>query len=446
MYTNAITLLALAGAAQAHMSLWYPGPLGGAKEANAASTDSNVDPELNFPLGCCDSNGDPTEPSPGICRGHLDLFDDEEPQVTWQPGQDAYFQLSDYTYTADAPGGTHYGGSCQVGFSTDKGKTWKVAASYNGNCPLRGEDGSPEVQTFDFKVPTGIPEGKALFGWIWLNREHESFMNCAAVQIGEGSGNTSTPTNPVAPSVSATKPSKPSSSSYQPSQPEEPQFSLAPQPTSTRAAGKPSYPTASASPSKPDDYSEKPSYDAPPEDDSEETDDSEDTEDSEENGDESEENNDDSQENTDDSEENTDDSEDDNKRTRPGYWHPNRHQSIKYKMIDEHKCKIDTVAKRAECECKAISGCSSQKRALVERKAVRMVRRDAFKKRTDGCAWDSAPSMVVSYYTVDAKCAPNAKMNVPESDTFEIGWSEPCGVVEGDGEYPVKEMDCSMFS
>ena len=102
---------------------------------------------------------------------HLDLFDDDEPQVTWQPGQDAYFQLSDYTYTADAPGGTHYGGSCQVGFSTDKGETWKVAASYNGNCPLRGDDGSPEVQTFDFKVPTGMPEGKALFAWIWLNRK-----------------------------------------------------------------------------------------------------------------------------------------------------------------------------------------------------------------------------------------------------------------------------------
>lgn len=173
MYTKVLSLLALAGAAQAHMSLWYPGPLGGAKEANALSTDSDVDPELNFPLGCCDSEGNPTAKSPGVCRGHLDLFDTEDAQVTWQPGQDAYFQLSDYTYTADAPGGTHYGGSCQVGFSTDRGETWKVAASYNGNCPLRGEDGSPEVQTFDFKVPTGMPEGKALFAWLWLNREHE---------------------------------------------------------------------------------------------------------------------------------------------------------------------------------------------------------------------------------------------------------------------------------
>ncbi|KAF1364607.1 hypothetical protein EJ07DRAFT_99669 [Lizonia empirigonia] len=426
MYTKAISLLALAGAAQAHMSLWYPGPLGGAKEANKASTDSDVDPELNFPLGCCDSEGNPTAKSPGVCRGHLDLFDKEDAQVTWQPGQDAYFQLSDYTYTADAPGGTHYGGSCQVGFSTDRGETWKVAASYNGNCPLRGEDGSPEVQTFDFKVPTGMPEGKALFAWLWLNREHESFMNCAAVQIGEGSGNTTTPTNPAKPSVSATKPTAPSSSAYQPTQPdEEDQYSAAPSPTSTRAAGSPSYPTASASPTKPDDEDStgKPSYDAP----SDDSDDSSDEDDS------------------------TDDTEESDKKWsgRPGRWNSHRHQSVKYKMIDEHKCKItsrDDRAVDASCDCKAASGCSTQKRGLVERKALRMARRDALKKRTDACAWNSAPSMVVSYYTVDAKCAPNAKMNVPESDTFEIGWMEPCGVVEGDGEYPIKEMDCNMFS
>ncbi|KAF2624897.1 lytic polysaccharide monooxygenase [Macroventuria anomochaeta] len=425
MYTKCISLLALAGAAQAHMSLWYPGPLGGTKEANKASTD--VDPELNFPLGCCDSEGKPTAPSPGVCRGHLDLFDTEDAQVTWQPGQDAYFQLSDYTYTADAPGGTHYGGSCQVGFSTDRGETWKVAASYNGNCPLRGEDGSPEVQTFDFKVPTGMPEGKALFAWVWLNREHESFMNCAAVQIGEGSGNTTTPTNPAAPSVSATKPTKPSSSAYQPTQPDDKdQYSVAPAPTSTRAVSRPSYPTASASPSQPDDEesTEEPSYDAPPEDNSENTEDSSDEEDS-----------------------NNDYEETDNKWSgSPGRWNSRRHQTVKYKMIDEHKCKIDTVAKRAECNCNASSGCSAQKRALTERKALRMARRDALKKRADACAWDSAPSMVVSYYTVDAACAPNAKMNVPESDTFEIGWNESCGVVEGDGEFPIKDMDCNMFS
>ena len=48
-----------------------------------------------------------------------------------------------------------------------------MAASYHGACPHATEDGSPEAQTFDFKVPTGMPEGDAIFGWVWLNREHE---------------------------------------------------------------------------------------------------------------------------------------------------------------------------------------------------------------------------------------------------------------------------------
>lgn len=276
-------------------------------------------------------------------------------------------------------------------------------------------------------------------------------MNCAAVQIGEGSGNTTTPTNPAAPSVSATKPSKPTSSGYAPSQSDkpddEPQYSTVPAPTSSPTGGRPSYPDSSAAPSKPDSSAtpskpdnedsdeEEPSYEAPPEDNSEDTDSSDEEDDN--SGDES----DDEGSDNEDSENETD-----NKwNGRPGRWHPHRHQSYKYKMVDEHKCKIDSVAKRAECECKASSGCTSEKRALVERKAVRMVRRDALKKRAGACAWDSAPSMVVSYYTVDAACAPNAKMNAPESDTFEIGWMEPCGVVEGDGEYPIKEMDCNMF-
>lgn len=171
MYTNIVSVLALAGAAQAHMSMYYPAPLGGAPAINKQSTE--LDPEFNFPLGCCGPDGGDSRPSPGICRGHLDKFDTEDATVTWQPGQDAYFQLTNYDYDPAAPGGTHSGGSCQVGFSTDKGKTWKMAASYHGACPHATEDGSPEAQTFDFKVPTGMPEGDAIFGWIWLNREHE---------------------------------------------------------------------------------------------------------------------------------------------------------------------------------------------------------------------------------------------------------------------------------
>lgn len=281
-------------------------------------------------------------------------------------------------------------------------------------------------------------------------------MNCAAVQIGEGSGNTTTPTNPAAPSVSATKPSKPSSSGYAPSQSDkpdnEPQYSTLPA-TPSPTGGRPSYPGSSATPSKPDssaspskpdneESGEEPSCEAPAEDNSNESDEeNSDEENSDEEGDNSGDESDDEGSDNENSEDETE-----NKwNGRPGRWNPHRRQSYKYKMVDEHKCKIDSVAKRAECECKASSGCTSEKRALVERKAVRMVRRDALKKRAGACAWDSAPSMVVSYYTVDAACAPNAKMNVPESDTFEIGWMEPCGVVEGDGEYPIKEMDCNMF-
>jgi hypothetical protein len=52
-----------------------------------------------------------------------------------------------------------------------------------GNCPHRKGSGSPEEQTFEFNVPLGMPKGDALFAWSWLNREHESFFNCAKVHI-----------------------------------------------------------------------------------------------------------------------------------------------------------------------------------------------------------------------------------------------------------------------
>jgi hypothetical protein len=66
-------------------------------------------------------------------------------------------------------------------------------------------------------------------------------------------------------------------------------------------------------------------------------------------------------------------------------------------------------------------------------------------KRVDSCDWASAPAMEVSYYTSDAKCAPNAKTLMPESDTFELGWDVSCGVVNGDGEYKIKMMQCNMY-
>ncbi|KAJ6284324.1 hypothetical protein J3E71DRAFT_171353 [Bipolaris maydis] len=269
MYTETLVLLHWAASVSGHMSLWYPGPLGGAKEANAMST--YVDSELNFPLGCCDENGQATLPSPGICRGHLDMFDEQEPQVVWQAGQNAYFQLSDHTYAAGTPGSTHHGGSCQVGFSLDRGQTWKAAASFFGNCPRRAEDGSPSSQTFDFQVPRGMPSGNALFAWVWLNREHEFFVNCAKVRI-----------------------------------------------------------TANAS--------------------------------------------------------------------------------------------------------RVLSADMS----LPSRGLWRQSRPKAFRS----CEWDTAPVMKMSYYTTDADCMPNAKLRHAQSDDFELGWDVACGVVEGDGAFPIQMIAC----
>jgi hypothetical protein len=84
MHTIYVFLALLAVATRAHMSLWYPPPLGGSLQANPLTTQ--VDNELNFPIGCCDSDGRPTLPSPGDCRGHLHLLDTVEgrPQVTWE--------------------------------------------------------------------------------------------------------------------------------------------------------------------------------------------------------------------------------------------------------------------------------------------------------------------------------------------------------------------------
>lgn len=272
------------GAADVGRSLWYPGPLGGAKEANAFS--SAPDPLLNFPLGCCDKDGAPTLPDPGPCRGHLSLFDRESPQVAWAPGQDAYFQLSGFTYSPGAPGSTHYGGSCQVGFSVDRGITWKAAASYSGNCPHRERDSSPEAQTFRFKVPRGIPSGDALFAWIWLNREHEVYVNCAKVHIAAQSQTTA-----VMP---------------------------------TRTGDTPT-------------------------------------------------------------------------------------ESVHSYLVSKARDRAGVGDLQA----------------------------------TGACDWQSAPIMQTSYFTVDAKCMPGAKLSSPESDNFEYGWDVPCGLTHGDDAFPIRMIDCS---
>ncbi|OAL56147.1 hypothetical protein IQ07DRAFT_498232 [Pyrenochaeta sp. DS3sAY3a] len=344
---------------QAHMSLWYPPPLGGAHAANKLTTQ--VDEQLNFPYGCCDSEGAPTLLSPGDCRGHLDLLDAAEgqPQVTWKPGNEAYFQLSDHTYSSDAPGSTHFGGSCQVGFSTDRGRTWKVAASYHGDCPHRAGDGSPESQKFYFKVPIGMPQGSAIFAWIWLNRENESFMNCASVEIGEGSRNVTT-SNAQVPFESPTH--KPALES------ERQLFSgskLLPE-SSIRLAQSVKTPSSSTLPTRP-------AHD---------------------------------------------------NSLLPTVRHHHGNFSSSYSLIGS-----------VSCECKSSRHCTCDPPSHLNRSQLE-------KRAPEACSWDSAPEMVTSYFTVDARCRPGAKLSNPTSNTFEFGWEMACGIVNGDGAYPIEIIKC----
>ena len=58
--------------------------------------------------------------------------------------------------------GNHYGGSCQVGFSVDGGEIFRVATSFEGNCPHRH---ATDSQDFNFTVPADIPTGNVVFAW-----------------------------------------------------------------------------------------------------------------------------------------------------------------------------------------------------------------------------------------------------------------------------------------
>ena len=211
MLNRALTLLALVAASQAHMHLYFPPTLKG--DNNPFTVQGQADPLLNYPYGCCGKE------VPGPCKGHLELLDTDEgkPTATWSAGQSANFSLSGQAIksaTENPLGGTHGGGSCQVGFSTDKGKTFKVVKTWNGNCPPHeNESRDPADQIFDFTVPADLPQGNAVFAWTWVNREKEFNMNCAAVSITSGNGNTQQP------APSATKPSTPSATHSTAAQP-----------------------------------------------------------------------------------------------------------------------------------------------------------------------------------------------------------------------------------
>jgi hypothetical protein len=154
--------------AHGHMQLYYPAPL---KADNNPHAQGDIDPDLMYPYGCC---GRMMQPS---CRGHMNLLGTPKGAATasWEAGSKQNWTIKGI--------GNHWGGSCQVGFSIDKGKTFQVATSYEGNCPHRYSGNGPNGQAFNFTVPHDIPLGEAIFAWTWVNREQEFNMNCAVVNI-----------------------------------------------------------------------------------------------------------------------------------------------------------------------------------------------------------------------------------------------------------------------
>ncbi|KAK0312974.1 hypothetical protein LTR01_002638 [Friedmanniomyces endolithicus] len=153
------------------MQLHYPAPFNSSNNPHLG--DCNADPYLQYPYDCCGPNDRWTYP----CRGYMSLLGTPQgaPTATWQAGSTQAWSIGGI--------GNHYGGSCQVGFSVDKGQTFQVATTYEGNCPHRNLGSDPSGQTFPFTVPADLPPGTQVFAWIWYNREQELNMNCAAVDI-----------------------------------------------------------------------------------------------------------------------------------------------------------------------------------------------------------------------------------------------------------------------
>ncbi|EME45691.1 hypothetical protein DOTSEDRAFT_79599 [Dothistroma septosporum NZE10] len=170
LLANALAGVLLAAACRAHMMLDYPAAF---NASNNPHRKTAADPYLEFPYDKAGPNARWMYP----CRGYEKLIGTPEgaPIATWEAGTQQNWNISGI--------GNHFGGSCQVGFSTDGGKNFHVATSYMGNCPHRNNGNGPDGQNFEFMVPGDIQEGVQLFSWVWHNREQELNMNCAAIEI-----------------------------------------------------------------------------------------------------------------------------------------------------------------------------------------------------------------------------------------------------------------------
>ncbi|RKU41513.1 hypothetical protein DL546_003866 [Coniochaeta pulveracea] len=160
------TLLALAATVSAHMEMSYPPPF---KSKYNPFANGDIDYSNTSPLSADGSNYP--------CKGYQSLLGTSAGAsvATFAPGQTGNITIVGGAY--------HNGGSCQISLSYDKGQTFTVIQSIQGECPLAAGG------SFDFTIPADAPAGKdVLFAWSWFNEvgNREMYMNCASVTIGGG--------------------------------------------------------------------------------------------------------------------------------------------------------------------------------------------------------------------------------------------------------------------
>ncbi|KAG0153706.1 hypothetical protein PDIDSM_2361 [Penicillium digitatum] len=147
----------LATTVSAHMQLSKPYPI-----RSPLNKDAKGEKDYSY------TNPLSTSGSDYPCKGYAN--DDFEAVDTWQPGSSQEMTLEGSA--------VHDGGSCQLSLTYDKGKTFKVIESIEGDCPI--------AKKYQFDVPSDAPSGDALFAWTWFNKigNREMYMNCAMITIG----------------------------------------------------------------------------------------------------------------------------------------------------------------------------------------------------------------------------------------------------------------------
>jgi hypothetical protein len=184
MLKTLVGLLSI-GLATAHMELSWPYPL--RSKFDPQNNSSDIDYSMTAPL-----LADGVDAYPYRCKlirnanPEFDSVGSNFPCKGYQ--KDTPFRATT-EYTAGntynmtlAGSATHGGGSCQLSLSYDNGDTFHVIQSMEGGCPL--------TSTYDFKVPSDVPNGNALFAWTWFNLigNREMYMNCVDVVVSGGSG------------------------------------------------------------------------------------------------------------------------------------------------------------------------------------------------------------------------------------------------------------------